>query len=116
MGLATVSGEGFNPARLPRGFKSKEKIVVFTLYAQFHLQMKSYLESLGLSAEIVNGSLTAKLRDKVIAEFREGTKNVLLMSNVGSTGMDLTFARTVVVYVSLDCRNHSDQLTLASGG
>jgi superfamily II DNA/RNA helicase len=98
--VTDVTAQDFVAKEVAKDFKSKERIVVFTMYAQFHQQMSAYLESLGLGVETISGEMNAKQRDIVLKDFRAGTKEVLIISNVGSTGIDLTFARTSIIYVS----------------
>jgi SNF2 family DNA or RNA helicase len=100
VGVTDVTAQDFVAKEVAKDFKSKERIVVFTMYAQFHQQMSAYLESLGLGVETISGEMNAKQRDIVLKDFRAGTKEVLIISNVGSTGIDLTFARTSIIYVS----------------
>ncbi|KAJ7821790.1 hypothetical protein B0H14DRAFT_2599039 [Mycena olivaceomarginata] len=98
MGLPTASDPDFVPTTLSPGLKTNEKIIVFTVFSVFHNHMKSWLESLGMKVDIVNGSQTSKQRQSIIDAFRNSDKHVLIISNVGATGMDMTFARTMVIF------------------
>ncbi|KAJ3764571.1 P-loop containing nucleoside triphosphate hydrolase protein, partial [Lentinula raphanica] len=52
----------------------------------------------GIKVAIVNGSQSAKERTKYIDEFRLKDIDVLVVSQVGSTGLNLTCARTLILY------------------
>ncbi|KAJ7732883.1 hypothetical protein B0H16DRAFT_1769962 [Mycena metata] len=101
MGLPNVAAEDYQPAKLLAGEGLNEKVVVFTQYAQFHPVMKVYLESAGISVATVSGAMPARQRHEVISNFAGSNKRCLILSNVGSTGVDLTFARNVVIYEQL---------------
>ncbi|KAJ7722202.1 P-loop containing nucleoside triphosphate hydrolase protein [Mycena metata] len=101
MGLPNVAAEDYQPAKLLEGEGLNEKVVVFTQYAQFHPVMKVYLESAGISVATVSGAMPAKQRHEVITNFAGSNKQCLILSNVGSTGVDLTFARNLVIYEQL---------------
>ncbi|KAJ7938069.1 P-loop containing nucleoside triphosphate hydrolase protein [Mycena leptocephala] len=83
---------------LPEGSDLVEKkIIIFTVFAQFHRHMKSFFDSCGMKTRVINGGLSAVARTKAINDFKTSDEHILIFSNVGSTGLDLTFARTILL-------------------
>jgi len=57
----------------------------------------------GIGCLSLHGGLNQKQRTEVLAEFRAGgpaTPRVLLMSSVGSIGLNMSFANIMIVAVS----------------
>ncbi|KAJ7748223.1 P-loop containing nucleoside triphosphate hydrolase protein [Mycena maculata] len=103
LGLDDVRKDDYMPRCLPAlpeptAEKPREKIIVFTLLTLYHRQMASWLTSLGLKVVVVNSQTSARTRNEVIQKFGESEAHVLLISNIGGTGLNLTFARTVILY------------------
>ncbi|KAJ7710747.1 P-loop containing nucleoside triphosphate hydrolase protein [Mycena rosella] len=96
--VADVTAEGYRAREFPRDQTTTEKVVVFTVFQVFHAHMESYLTSLGLKVRTVSGNLSTKARTKAIQEFKDSDDHVLIISNVGAVGLDLTFARTLILY------------------
>ncbi|KAJ7832437.1 hypothetical protein B0H14DRAFT_2592101 [Mycena olivaceomarginata] len=83
---------------LPEGSDLVEKkIIIFTVFAQFHRHMKSFFDSCGMKTRVINGGLSTVARTKAINNFKTSDEHILIFSNVGSTGLNLTFARTILL-------------------
>jgi hypothetical protein len=62
----------------------------------------------GVDAAAINGTQTVDERDRTVAGFQRDKKcRVLLFSNVGSVGLNLTAAAVVILFVSLCCFNET---------
>ncbi|KAJ7715421.1 hypothetical protein B0H14DRAFT_3522626 [Mycena olivaceomarginata] len=59
--------------------------------------MKSFFDSCGMKTRVIHGGLSAVARTKAINNFKTSDEHILIFSNVGSTGLDLTFARTILL-------------------
>ncbi|KAJ3871537.1 hypothetical protein F5051DRAFT_446094, partial [Lentinula edodes] len=75
-----------------------EKIILFTTYAKFHPWMQNILTCCGIRNVAISGAVSSKERTRLIEEFRHGPVDVLIMSQVGATGLNLTCARTLILY------------------
>lgn len=78
-----------------------EKIIIFTHFAKFHDHFAAYLASLGMETVCISGGLASQARSKAINDFKMSkTARVLIISGVGNVGIDLSFARLIICYVS----------------
>ncbi|KAJ3845918.1 P-loop containing nucleoside triphosphate hydrolase protein, partial [Lentinula lateritia] len=77
---------------------ANEKIILFTTYAKFHPWMQNILTCCGIRNVAISGAVSSKERTRLIEEFRHGPVDVLIMSQVGATGLNLTCARTLILY------------------
>ncbi|KAJ6602599.1 P-loop containing nucleoside triphosphate hydrolase protein [Mycena vulgaris] len=72
--------------------------MVFTIFAQYHLQMESYMKSVGLRVVVVNSGMQARARAKVIKAFWDKEDHVMIISNIGSAGLNFTFAQLMLIF------------------
>jgi superfamily II DNA or RNA helicase len=82
-------------------FAAGERILVFTHFAEWGKRLADHLtEVTGLPIACYHGGLARGTRDKLIAEFQEGTgPGALVLSlKAGGTGLNLTAASHVVLY------------------
>ena len=82
-------------------FAAGERILIFTHFASWGRRLAGYLtEVTGLPIACYDGSLARGARDRLIAEFQEGTgPGALVLSlKAGGTGLNLTAANHVVLY------------------
>lgn len=71
------------------GFRAEgEKVLVFTQYRVTQLMLKSLVESMGLKAAIINGSLSIEQRKAERAYF-ENTADIMISTEAGSEGANL---------------------------
>lgn len=71
----------------------------------------------GVKVVEFNGSMSDKARADALAEFKseaDGTRRVLLLSSVGSTGLNLDFANVLIIVVSHSFNTRIASLTVAS--
>jgi len=80
----------------------KEKVILFAYFRQTLFYLQERLAKVGIICEVlVGGMRDDKRRDKqqIINEFRENSQSkVLLLSEVGSEGIDLQFCRLLINY------------------
>ncbi len=82
-------------------FSSGERILVFTHFAEWGKKLADHLTATtGVPISCYHGGLARGARDKLIAEFQEGTgPGALVLSlKAGGTGLNLTAASHVVLY------------------
>ncbi|KAJ7856370.1 hypothetical protein B0H14DRAFT_2578883 [Mycena olivaceomarginata] len=70
---------------------AENKIIIFTVFDQFHRHMKTFFDSCGMKTCIINGGLSATARTKAINDFKASDEHILIFSNVGSPGLNLMF-------------------------
>ena len=82
-------------------FQADERILIFTHFASWGRRLATHLtEVTGESIACYDGSLARGVRDRLVAEFQNGTgKGALVLSlKAGGTGLNLTAANHVVLY------------------
>ena len=82
-------------------FDADERILVFTHFASWGRRLAAHLsEVTGVPIACYDGSLGRTARDRLVAEFQEGTgPGALVLSlKAGGTGLNLTAANHVVLY------------------
>jgi superfamily II DNA/RNA helicase len=101
LGLPSVDFAGYATQALPPGCdRLPVQILVFTLLAKYQERMIEYLGSCGIRATNVNGHMSPPEREERIRQFKnDPTLTVLIMSGIGTTGLNLTNATLVVLYV-----------------
>ncbi|KAJ3779937.1 P-loop containing nucleoside triphosphate hydrolase protein [Lentinula aff. detonsa] len=78
-----------------------EKVLVHTTFAKYHPFMIDALKIVGVNAVSINGAVPQAQRTKTIAEFKKNKQiQVLIMSAVGTQGLNLTCARTLILFES----------------
>ncbi|KAF9070186.1 hypothetical protein BDP27DRAFT_637477 [Rhodocollybia butyracea] len=86
----------------PTKIIANEKIVVYTMYAKYHLYMVEALAIIGIKALSISSAIPMAQRTSYINQFKsDPTIKVLIMSNVGMQGLNLTIARTLVLFVGI---------------
>lgn len=73
------------------------KFLVFTEFVATQQMLKEYLEERGYEVAILNGSMTAEVRDQALAAFETDTR-VLVSTEAGGEGLNLQFCHLVVNY------------------
>ncbi|KAJ3738947.1 P-loop containing nucleoside triphosphate hydrolase protein [Lentinula detonsa] len=77
-----------------------EKILVHTTFAKYHPFMVDALKIVGVNAVSINGAVPQAQRTKTIDKFKKNKAiQVLIMSAVGMQGLNLTCARTLILFV-----------------
>ena len=82
-------------------FAAGERILVFTHFASWGRRLAEHLtETTGIPIACYDGGLSRGTRDRIIAEFQQGTgAGALILSlKAGGTGLNLTAASHVVLY------------------
>ncbi|KAJ3966212.1 P-loop containing nucleoside triphosphate hydrolase protein [Lentinula raphanica] len=93
-----VAGWHVSPLLDSERHTPREKIIMYTTYAKFHPYIEKIFNECGIKTVVINGSLPPRDRTKLIDEFRHNDVDLLVMSQVGSTGLNLTCARTLILY------------------
>ena len=79
----------------------QEKVVVFHAFPKNVEAIESALKSRGIAYILYNGNSNAAVRAKKLEEFRTSTTtNVLVVSSVALVGLNLWFARVLIIVVS----------------
>ncbi|CUA74686.1 SNF2-related protein [Rhizoctonia solani] len=82
------------PAKKPR------KVIIFVMYTIHRRIMKKALSLVGIDSVDYDGRMTPEMRDEALKRFEANDNiRVLLMSNVGTTGLNLTMA-SVIIFLS----------------
>ncbi|KDN38116.1 hypothetical protein RSAG8_09712, partial [Rhizoctonia solani AG-8 WAC10335] len=69
------------------------KVIIFVMYTIHRKIMKKALSLVGIESVDYDGRMTPDMRDEALKQFETDDKiRVLLMSNVGTTGLNLTMA------------------------
>jgi superfamily II DNA or RNA helicase len=75
-----------------------EPIVIFSYFKMTLEYLARRLDALGYSNTVISGSFPPAERDKRIAQFRDGTYQILLSTEVGSEGLDFQFCHILFNY------------------
>ncbi|KAL7283875.1 hypothetical protein ACG7TL_001145 [Trametes sanguinea] len=87
-----------------------DKIIVYLAFpSQNWIIRKALLEN-GFAFEEIHGRATPSQRVASLKAFQTGSKQVLLMSNVGTVGLNIAFANIVVVMDNLWSAQETEQL------
>lgn len=78
--------------------QKKNQLIVFAFFRKTLLYLKNRLESDGLKVGIIYGGIELSERNKIIEKFKENEFQILLSSEVGSTGLDMQFCSRLVNY------------------
>ncbi|KAF5340818.1 hypothetical protein D9757_015129 [Collybiopsis confluens] len=98
MGLSDLIKEWNLEPVDPAVKKSDEKTIVYTYFQAHHDFLIRGFKLFGINAVSINGSLPAGERTRIIQSFKSDPAiNVLVMSTVGLTGLNLTCARNLIV-------------------
>ncbi len=82
-------------------FAAAERVLVFTHFASWGRRLADHLSEItGIPVACYDGSLARGVRDRVVAEFQQGSgPGALVLSlKAGGTGLNLTAANHVVLY------------------
>jgi ERCC4-related helicase len=90
--------DAFLDALQKRHAGGSRKFLVFSFFRRTLTYLTNRLAQAGFECNQMNGSTPMADRDRLIGEFRYGTLEVLLCSEIGSEGLDFEFCDTVVNY------------------
>lgn len=82
---------------------SDVRVLQLTFHEQAHSRIPKVLRLYGIEILEFNGSMSEKAKAEALAEFKsedEGTRRVMLLSSVGTTGLNLDFANVLIIVVS----------------
>lgn len=75
-----------------------KKIIVFSFFRKTLLYLRKRLISEGYNVGLIFGGINVLQRNEIIEDFRNGKFEILLASEVGSTGLDMQFCDCLVNY------------------
>ena len=78
--------------------QEKNKIIVFAFFRKTLLYLKNRLQNDGLETGLIFGGIDMTDRNKVIENFKNNEFQILLSSEVGSTGLDMQFCDRIINY------------------
>ncbi len=83
---------------LDDAFDADDRVIAFTQYVEMGKLVQRHLATrLGFEVPFLNGSVTKRRRDVMVAEFQSGTIPLLLVSlKAGGSGLNLTAASQVI--------------------
>lgn len=78
--------------------QNENKIIVFAFFRKTLLYLKNRLQNDGFKAGLIFGGIDMTERNKIIDSFKNDEFQILLSSEVGSTGLDMQFCDRMVNY------------------
>ncbi|KAL7280993.1 hypothetical protein ACG7TL_004295 [Trametes sanguinea] len=87
-----------------------DKILVYSAFPSLFWIISSALELLDLEHITLHGGLPAHVRTERLRQFREGSTPIMLMSNVGTTGLNIAFANILIIVDNLWSAQENEQL------
>ena len=78
--------------------QESNRIIVFAFFRKTLLYLKNRLQNDGLKAGLIFGGVEMTERNKIIDSFKNNEFQILLSSEVGSTGLDMQFCDRMVNY------------------
>ena len=78
--------------------EKNNQIIIFSFFRNTLYYLQSRLKSDGYSVGLIIGGMDLDSRNSVIDDFRENRFQILLSSEVGSTGLDMQFCSRMVNY------------------
>lgn len=103
----------FTPPKLPHSSLGPDKIVIFSAFTKNVPRIREVLLLHNIAFSTYNGSMNAMQRKDTIKDFRTANgPRVLLMSKVGSQGLNLDCANILIVLVSFGFALHKMTLTI----
>ena len=78
--------------------QENNKIIVFAFFRKTLLYLKNRLQNDGFKAGLIFGGIDMTERNKIIDSFKNNEFQILLSSEVGSTGLDMQFCDRMVNY------------------
>lgn len=77
---------------------AETKVLVFSSYRRTLKYLKDRLDKHGFAVDTIHGEIKIAQRYLIIDQFREGTIQILLSSEVGAEGLDFQFCHVLVNY------------------
>lgn len=74
------------------------KTIVFVNHRESAERTLRFLKQRGVSAVLYHGALDQREREKALALFRNGSRNVLVSTDLGARGLDITGVENVIHY------------------
>ncbi|KAI9069500.1 hypothetical protein FKP32DRAFT_1559599, partial [Trametes sanguinea] len=87
-----------------------DKIIVYLAFPSQNWIVRKALEEFNLEYEEIQGKATPAQRAATLKAFQTGSKQILLMSNVGTVGLNIAFANIVIIMDNLWSAQETEQL------
>ncbi len=78
--------------------QNDRQIIVFAFFRKTLLYLKHRLKNQGINVELIYGGIGIEDRNEIIKRFKNNEFQILLSSEVGSTGLDMQFCDCIVNY------------------
>ncbi|KAI9056740.1 hypothetical protein FKP32DRAFT_1551830, partial [Trametes sanguinea] len=87
-----------------------DKIIVYLAFPSQNWIVRKALEEFNLEFEEIHGKASPVQRAATLKAFQKGSKQILLMSNVGTVGLNIAFANIVIIMDNLWSAQETEQL------
>ncbi|OSC96169.1 P-loop containing nucleoside triphosphate hydrolase protein, partial [Trametes coccinea BRFM310] len=87
-----------------------DKIIVYSAFPSLFWIITAAFELLGFQHIVIHGSLKPAVRTERLKAFQEGDTPILLMSNVGTVGLNIAVANILIVVDNLWSAQETEQL------
>jgi ATP-dependent RNA helicase DeaD len=82
-------------------------VIVFVRTKSSTEEVATYLQQQGLRAQAIHGDLTQSLRERIITQFKSGTIDILVATDVAARGLDVERVTHVINYdIAQDCETY----------
>lgn len=78
--------------------KGLGRTIVFVNHRESAERVAAYLKKKGVSAVLYHGALDQSEREKALALFRSGSRNILVSTDLGARGLDIDMVENVIHY------------------
>ncbi|AAS53292.1 AFL080Wp [Eremothecium gossypii ATCC 10895] len=78
------------------GAKKNDKVLIFALYKKEASRVERNLKYNGYNVAAIHGDLSQQQRTQALSEFKAGTANLLLATDVAARGLDIPNVKTVI--------------------
>lgn len=87
--------------------ESYQAVIVFVRTKSSTEEVAEYLQNQGFKAQAIHGDISQNLRERIVAQFRQGMIDILVATDVAARGLDVDRVTHVINYdVPHDCETY----------